>query len=215
MLHPKNRVLDVSLEMEHDAAPVPGDPLFTRTLALDIPTHGCEVAALSMSAHHGTHMDFPAHFIPEGRRQKDYPPESFILPALVLETAEEHPRILTRKDIEHCDIAKGEALLLHTANSRLRLNASGSIPPSFTSLSQEAAAWLAQKGTPLVGIDACSIEPLDSKDYPVHKTLLGKGVLILEGLDLSNVAAGRYTLLCAPLSIANGEASPVRALLVV
>ena len=65
----------------------------------------------------------------------------------------------------------------------------------------------------LVGIDTLSIEAV-TRDYPVHRTLLGAGVVIVEGLDLSAAAPGPYQLVCLPLRIAGGDGAPARAVLI-
>ena len=68
----------------------------------------------------------------------------------------------------------------------------------------------------LVGIDYLSIEPQgpEKAGYPVHHTLLGAGVVIIEGLDLRGVAAGAYELVCAPIKIAGGDGAPARVFLI-
>jgi arylformamidase len=86
--------------------------------------------------------------------------------------------------------------------------------PDFVSLSPEAASSCVSRGTGLMGIDYLSMDRFEDVSLPVHHILLENDVLILEGLDLSQVAAGRYLLICLPLSIENAEASPVRAVLV-
>ena len=80
-------------------------------------------------------------------------------------------------------------------------------------LTPEGAAWLVERGVRLVGADTLSIEP-ETRDYPVHRILLGAGVVIVEGLDLSAAAAGRYQLLCLPLRISGGDGAPARAVLI-
>jgi arylformamidase len=66
----------------------------------------------------------------------------------------------------------------------------------------------------MVGIDYITIERYGDEAFPSHHTILGKGIPVLEGLDLKEVPPGRYTLICLPLKIKGAEASPVRAILV-
>ena len=68
-------------------------------------------------------------------------------------------------------------------------------------------------GVKTLGMDYLSIEQFGSKDFPVHKRLLGRGVLIIEGLDLSTVSAGTYTLVCLPLNLQGVDGAPARAIL--
>jgi arylformamidase len=70
-------------------------------------------------------------------------------------------------------------------------------------------------GARLVGIDYLSIERFKSKTHETHIALLSKGIVILEGLDLREVGAGVYELICLPLRIAggSGDGAPARAVL--
>jgi arylformamidase len=81
------------------------------------------------------------------------------------------------------------------------------------SLSVEAAASLAAQGVTLVGIDYLSIDASEDGNLPVHRTLLGADVLILEDIDLSDIPEGRYRLVCLPLRILDADGAPCRAIL--
>jgi arylformamidase len=81
-------------------------------------------------------------------------------------------------------------------------------------LTEQAAGWLVERGVVLVGVDALSVDEYGSAELPAHRTLLSAGVLILEGLVLTSVAEGLYTLACFPIKIAEADGSPVRAVLV-
>lgn len=204
-------VIDISLPLSPQTPVVPGDPPFVRRLVLSQAVDGCEVAVLSGSAHSATHIDFPAHFLPGGKRAGDYPAAAFFLPAVVIDCGEVlrlGPDVLSGTAI-----AAGEAVLFKTSNSRLHRFAGPAFPGDFAAATPELARELAARNIGLVGIDAMSIEPLDDPDYPVHLLLLTAGILILEGLNLAKVRPGRYRLVCLPLAIADAEASPVRAVL--
>ncbi len=202
--------IDISLPLPA-APPVPGDPPFSRHSFLNHATDGCEVASWSLCAHNATHIDFPAHFLHEGRRAGDYPPAAFILPALVVESGD--ALALTADMLDGHPPCPGEAILFRTVNSVDRLFAGPQFPETFAAVRPDLARELARRRTPLVGIDAMSIEPLDDAGYPVHHILLAAGVLILEGLDLRMAGSGRYRLICLPLAVPQAEASPVRAVL--
>lgn len=204
-------VIDISLPLTRSTPPVPGDPPFTRSLVATHAADGCEVAALSLSAHSGTHLDFPAHFLPQGRRAGDYPARAFVLPAVVIDCGRASrlgPRLL-----DGADVGPGQAVLFRTGNSAAGLFAGPEFPEDFAALAPDLARELARRRVALVGLDALSIEPLTDPAYPAHHILLSAGVLILEGLDLRAAPAGRYTLLCPPLAMPEAEASPTRALL--
>jgi arylformamidase len=80
-------------------------------------------------------------------------------------------------------------------------------------LTPEGARWLVDRGVRLVGADTLSIEP-DTDSYPVHRILLGAGVVIVEGLALAAVAPGPYEFVCLPLRIVDGDGAPARAVLI-
>ena len=91
---------------------------------------------------------------------------------------------------------------------------SPAFPDAVTCVSVEGARWLVDRGVRLVGTDFISIETADDPTFPVHRTLLGAGVAIVEGLDLRDVPAGRYTLWCLPLKLRDGDGGPARVVLV-
>ncbi|MHC1789189.1 cyclase family protein [Solidesulfovibrio sp.] len=206
-----DRVIDISLPLCRQTPAVPGDPPFERRRILSHATDGCEVAAWSLSAHSGTHIDFPAHFLAHGKRAGDYPAAAFFPPALVIDCGDAlnlGPELLGA-----AAIVPGDAVLLRTRNSRERRFAGPDFPQTFAAASPALAEALVARRISLVGIDAMSIESLSDPAYPVHRLFLTAGVLILEGLDLLRAAPGRYRLACLPLRMPEAEASPVRAVL--
>ncbi len=84
---------------------------------------------------------------------------------------------------------------------------------NFVSLSLEAAQYLYEQGVILIGIDYLSIEEFSSSTHDVHKLLLNNRIVILEGLDLSDVCEGYYELICLPIRLAGSDGSPARAVL--
>jgi arylformamidase len=84
----------------------------------------------------------------------------------------------------------------------------------YVALSPAAARWVVERGIELVGIDYLSIAPYDDPDDVVHRTLLGAGVLVVEGLDLRRVPPGAYTMICLPLRLLAGDGAPARVLLI-
>jgi len=208
----ESRVIDISLSLPA-TPPVPGDPPFDRRVFLDHAAHGCEAAAWSMSAHAAAHIDFPAHFLPGGKRAGDYPAEAFFLPAVVVDC--DQALRLGPEILDTADPRPGEAVLFATRNSRERRFAGPDFPADFAAVTPALARELVARRVALAGIDAMSIEPLDDPAYPVHNLLLSAGILILEGLDLLPAPVGRCRLVCLPLAVPEAEASPTRAVLLV
>ena len=202
---------DITLPLTPATPPIPGDPAFSRRLVCSHPADGCEVAELRLSAHSGTHLDFPAHFFPDGKRAGDYPAERFLLPALVLDAG---PDLALGPDIlDGVATVPGEALLFRTRNSETGCFLGPDFPETFAALTPDLARECVRREISLVGLDALSVEPLTDPAYPVHHILLGAGVLLLEGLALRLAPLGRATLCCLPLAMPDAEASPVRAVL--
>jgi arylformamidase len=169
------------------------------------------VSFLHFGAHTGTHVDAPAHFIAGARKIDALSLEALIGPARVIRVPDEVMKI----DLEFlagCDLDRVERVLFHTRNSGFW---SEGFRKDFTHLSPEAAEKLIDLGVKLVGIDYLSIEKFHSGHHRTHLTLLSKNVIIVEGLNLSDVAAGDYELICLPLKIGEGagDGSPARAVL--
>jgi arylformamidase len=204
-------VIDISLPLTPATPPIPGDPPFSRRPFLTHLQDGCEAAALALSAHAGTHLDFPAHFFPDGKRAGDYPVGHFVLPAVVIDCGQ--ASLLGQDVLAGLAIPVGGAVLFRTRNSADKLFAGPDFPETFAALTPDLAQECIRRQAGLVGLDALSLEPLTDPAYPVHHILLGAGVLILEGLDLLAAPVGRATLCCLPLAMPGAEASPVRAVL--
>lgn len=168
------------------------------------------VSALSLGSHTGTHVDAPHHFLDGESTVEAMSLEALVGPAQVLEyTASRH---VTAADLAAAPIpADAKRLLLKTANSRFWDD--DKFHTDFVGLTGDAARWLVDRAFVLVGIDYLSIEQFRSPSHEVHKTLLGAGVIIVEGLDLRNVPPGAYTIACAPLKVVGADGAPARVFL--
>ena len=203
---------DISMALGADALVYPGDTPFRRERVSMLARGGTsEVSDLHMSAHSGTHIDAPAHFIREGKTIDQYPPEAFVLAARVVPVQDGES--IRSEALAGISWPKAGAVLFRTRNSEAMRRQGGKCPEHFVHLSPEAALLCAQNGVSLIGLDAISVDPLEDPHFPSHNTLLSRGVLILEGINLAGVPAGVYTLVCLPLKIAGGEAAPARAVL--
>jgi arylformamidase len=208
-------IYDVSVPLSDDLPTYPGDPGMRignwRSLA---DGDSSNVSLLYFSAHTGTHVDAPAHFLEGAAKSETMPLEVLLGEATVVEL----PQTTTVIDEEfvaaHCQ-AGTERILFKTRNSRFWSESNSGFREDFTYLSLPAATRLVQQGIKLVGIDYLSIEQFGVERHDTHFVLLRSGVVILEGLNLSDVPAGKYELLCLPLRIrgGNGDGAPARAVL--
>ena len=169
------------------------------------------VSMLSFGAHTGTHVDAPAHFIEGARRIDALSLDVLIGTARVIRVPDDVNEI-DPTFINHCALNGVERTLFHTRNSGFWTEG---FRKDFTHLSPEAAQMLVDRGIKLVGTDYLSIEKFHSGHHRTHLTLLSNDVVIVEGLNLSEVAEGDYELICLPLKIAEGagDGAPARAVL--
>jgi arylformamidase len=202
---------DISVPLGEVAA-YGGDLPFAMQVVCKAEESGYALSNLSFCAHAGTHLDAPAHLMPEGKTLDQYQAERFILPAQVVEVRERE--CIPQESLLEVDAGREDyALLFKTQNSRQGLLKKKEFCRKFVYLSAEAARMAAQMGVRMVGIDSLSVDSYDDLSLQAHRILLEHDVLILEGIDLGGVPPGRYTLICLPLLIAGGEAAPARAVL--
>jgi arylformamidase len=192
MVHwPKDPPVEITLEASMDK----GD---TANLSL-----------LSMSAHTGTHMDAPRHFVRDGAGIDQVPLHAVMGPARVIEVEAD---VISSAVLEPHGIRKGERVLFKTRNSRLCWSKSCFIK-DFVHVNEDGANYLVRCGAQTVGVDYLSVGGYETDGVQTHQVLLGAGVWVIEGLDLSAVEPGNYELICLPIKIEGGDGAPARALL--
>ncbi|MBW1801593.1 MAG: cyclase family protein [Deltaproteobacteria bacterium] len=207
-----DKVYDISVMLGKESIDFPGDTSFSRDFAVTIEASGiCNVSNLTMSAHAGTHLDTPLHFIPNGKKIDEYRPEDFILPAHVVHI--EDKTSIKPSHLQGLDLGAGDALLFKTDNCLSGKLTSGVFSEDFVYLTPEAADLCVEKKLGLVGIDYATIGKFGEDSVEVHQKLLGNGILILEAINPKDVPPGKYTLICLPLKVKDSEGSPVRAVL--
>jgi arylformamidase len=170
------------------------------------------VTRLNMSAHTGTHVDAPRHFVLDGQGVDQLNLNVLIGPALVIDAPEgEH---LSAAVFERLEIPSGtERLLICSRNSDLWVRGESAFVTDFVGITADGARWLVDRGVRLVGVDYLSVASWSDLEGP-HQVLLGAEVIILEGLNLSQIAPGLYQLVCLPLKIADCDGAPARAVLI-
>jgi arylformamidase len=165
-----------------------------------------------IGSHTGTHVDAPAHFVEGAATIEDVPLETLVGPALVLDLTSVTSSEIGPEDLIAAGLDDSERVLLKTPNSTGALREAEKSP--WVGLSEAAAELLVERGVRLVGIDYLTIDaPAGEVDWPVHQVLCGAGVAILEVIDLSDIAPGRYTLAALPIKLVGSEAAPARTVL--
>lgn len=203
------RVIDISMTIRGDM-PVYHDAPAKRpvhTVERSIPPDGINESRLSLNLHTGTHLDSPFHMMEGGWPTEFLPLERLIAVCRVLDLTHVEGKI-TRDDLEGLGIRPGDFLLFKTSNSEHE-----KWREDFVYLEKSGAEYLASLGVSGVGTDALGIERAQP-GHETHITLLKNGIIILEGLRLQHVGAGRYLLIALPVKIAGADGAPARAVLV-
>jgi arylformamidase len=206
---------DVTVPLSDDLPTYPGDPGIKITNWLTLANgDAANVSLFHFGAHTGTHVDAPAHFLEGAAKSEAMPLDVLLGQAWVVELPQTASVIDEDFIATHCPIGT-ERVLFKTRNSRFWSESTSVFREDFTYLSLPAAQRLVNQGIKLVGIDYLSIEQFGVARHETHFVLLRKGVVILEGLNLSEVPPGSYELICLPLRIrgGSGDGAPARVVL--
>ena len=203
------KIYDITTPIRNGMLTYPGDPgVNLRRVHIIGAGSSANLSEYCFGSHTGTHVDPPLHFYPEGGGVDTLPLDALIGRAVVISVPGDE---ITAGFLEK-ELPEGaERVLFKTKNSGL-LN-DPVFHKDFAHLAADAATYLVGRGVRLVGIDYLSVEVFHSPDHAVHKTLLGAGVVIVEGLELSGVRPGEYRLTCLPLLVEGGDGAPARAIL--
>ena len=171
---------------------------------------GVRETNLTLSAHTGTHVDAPSHFLKDGKTIDQIDLSCIIGRCKVFDLSMVSDSI-TKDHLENLDIHPGDIVLLKTVNSATQ--ATDAFTPHFIFLDSSGAQLLAQRKVRAVGIDYLGIER-DQQGHPTHHELFRNNIVIIEGLRLQTVPQGKYFLCCLPLYTIDIEAAPARAVLI-
>ena len=212
---PGSNWIDVTVPLKEGMAFWPGDitPQIERRRSMER-GDGANNSAIHFGVHTGTHMDAPRHFIAKGKSIDQLPLDTSIGPARVIEIKDKVS--IKSEELKQYNIKRGERILFKTANSP-RCWQTDNFVNDFVFITRDAAQFLVDAGVILIGVDYLSVgSPLDPEKAlrpDTHQILLGAGLWLIEGMNLSAVSAGNYNLICLPLKLVDTEGSPVRAIL--
>lgn len=207
----RERWIDISVPLRNAMVHWPSDPPVRIERILDVERGDSHtISEIVMGSHSGTHMDAPLHFIEHGIGIDRMPLDITVGRARVIEI-QDAESIKPEELLPH-KIRRGERILFKTRNSSWAWQTDEFVE-DFVFISSEAATLLAKVGVRLVGVDYLSVGAFTGEGSQTHRLLLEDGVWIIEGLDLSQVAPGRYYLVCLPLRIQAGDGAPARAIL--
>ena len=204
--------IDVSIPLHNGMAEWPGDAPFERRFSHTI-AGGADnnLSQLRTSAHIGTHMDAPLHFIENAPGIDTMPIDAVVGPARVVQIRD--PQAVQVVELEPLALEPGERVLFRTRNSERRL-ADSPFVTDFVYIAPEAARFLVERGVRTVGVDYLSVGAFrDELGRETHRILLGGGIWIIEGVNLADVAPGAYEMICLPLKLVGSDGAPARAVL--
>ena len=210
----KGRIWDVSVPVRHGGLVYPGNPPISITAVQSIAAGDtANVSRIDLGSHTATHVDAPLHFVAGAPGVDALSLDVLIGPARLICFSDD---VLAVSDAElrRHDLAGVTRLMIKTRNSAWLASESTDFHPDFTHVTPEGAEYLVSIGVRLVGVDYLSVEQFRSPHHKTHKTLLENGVVIVEGLVLSEPPAGDYELYCLPMLLAGLDGAPARAVII-
>ena len=193
------KIYDISQEL-FGCVVFPGDPVPEKT-AISRMSDGAlyNLTSLSMCAHNGTHVDAPFHFIADGKTVDQLCLHALIGTAFVV--------------AHEGDISAADAnAILRRAKAADAMAAKRILIKGKAVVTLQAAQVFADTGVLLVGNESQTVGPEDGP-MAVHQLLLGKEVVLLEGIRLAEVPEGVYLLNAAPINLGGCDGAPCRAVL--
>jgi len=202
---------DVSVPLRDGMVQWPGDPV-CQIKRVNRMEDGavCNLTHISMSVHTGTHMDAPRHFIADGITMEQMPFEPVIGRCRVFELECEDQ--ITVDDLKKLKFSPKQRVLFKTRNST-RSWAMDEFDKDFISIRKDAAQYLVDQGVVTVGVDYMSIGGYGKDVVETHQIMLGAGIWVIEGLNLSEIKPGYYDLICLPIKIEGSDGAPCRVVL--
>jgi arylformamidase len=200
-------LIDISPPVSESLAVWPGDVPFSRTINNDMDRGDIiNLSSIATTTHLGAHVDAERHYVRGGRDVTEWPLERFVGPCEVVHVPVEKGQ---RVDPSHLPDTSSPRILIRTDTYPDGTH----FHDDFAGLHPDTVDVLADRGVELVGIDTPSVDRFTDSALPAHQRFAARGMTILEGLRLAEVAAGSYELIALPLRITGSDGSPVRAVL--
>jgi kynurenine formamidase len=211
-------LIDLSHTIEHGMTTYPGLPgplicdYLSREASHSLYAEGVEfqIGKIEMVANTGTYLDSPFHRYAAGKDLSQLPLESVAgLDGVVVRAVSRAGRAIPRQAFENLEV-KGKAVLVHTGwDAHWRTDEYLSGHPFLT---RDAATYLVSRGAALVGIDSLNIDDTADRSRPVHSTLLGMDIPIVEHMcNLADLPDLPFRFFAVPAKVAGFGSWPVRA----
>ncbi len=207
------KIIDLTHIIKPDMPVFPGTEtptiLPTNTIAKD----GFAETKLSMYSHIGTHIDAPSHMQAEADSLEQLDISHFVGKAVILDFTEINGSEITKETLlKHKDKLKElDFIILKTGWSKYW--GSDKYFGKFPYLTEEAAEWLVSLKLKGIGIDAISIDDMETRTFPIHYMLFKNNMIVIENLtNLESAGEEIFIFSCLPLKYENADGSPVRAI---
>ncbi|MFD1292590.1 cyclase family protein [Lutibacter holmesii] len=203
-------IIDLTHKLKNKITVYPGSiaPNFEKGSTIE--KDGFAEINITMSTHTGTHIDAPAHLIPNAKSLDQFSVEKFIGPAIVIDCSKQKEISLDLLKVKEDELKLVDFVLFYSGwqnkwNSEKYFD-------EFPTLTIDAVKWLAKLNLKAVGFDAISVDKMTDELLPNHHVLLKKEILIIENMtNLDKLIAKKFELNCIPLKIENSDGSPIRA----
>jgi arylformamidase len=206
------RIFDISVPIANGAVVYPGNPEVRIAPHSELSRGASSnLSTISFGSHTGTHVDAPSHFFQAGGTVDQLPLSALVGPARVIAFGPDVMSV-TAKHLQQHSLQNVERLVIRTRNSTFVKDPQ--FHSDFTFVAPDAAEYLVSLGVKLVGVDYYSVEQFHSGHHRTHRTLLERGTVIVEGLDLSEIEPGDYEFVCLPLRLQGLDGAPARAVLI-
>ena len=210
---PSTGWIDVTTPLDSSTPVYAGDPpmrfVFVKQMKNGDPL---TLSSYSLGAHSGTHVDAPMHFVRDGASIDQVALDRLVGPARVIDIPDS-VQAIDAAELQRHHWRGAARILFRTRSSDRRWMTTPEFHRDFAYIAPDAAQLLADAGVKLVGVDYLSAEKFGAPVARTHQILLGRGIPIVEGLDLQTVRPGDYDLVILPLRVVGHEAAPARAML--
>ena len=190
------KIYDLTKNLDKNTQIFPGDPVFEKNKISSIANCGYDLHTVCFSNHAGTHIDFPSHIIESGKTSSDFLIQDLIGSVIIVECFDKQGKVdknlIAKQNLDDIDF-------IFFKNAMY--------------IEEDATEIIIEKGIKVVGIDSTSVDNLVNDSLIVHKLLLSKSVLIVENLQLNEIAPCIGNVIIAPLKIPNIDGLPVRVVM--
>lgn len=205
-----SKMIDISPLISPKIGVWTGDTEFSQQFLCRFETGAnLDLSTITTTVHLGAHTDAPSHYVPNGQTMEERDLELYYGPCQIITVDVPRGERIFPKHIEGIEIL-AERVLFYTKS----YPNPNHFNTDFNALSPELVDYCAERGVRLIGLDTPSVDPYSSKALESHNAIARHDMAVLEGVVLTDVADGVYTLIALPLKIQGSDASPVRAVLV-